>query len=171
MNSYPVVQTGVDFGLIPHKLSCYIELGGCLQKCKGCHSSYLSIPIAKDLWKPISVITNYIENQAKLGAECVVIMGGTYNRGMDIGDLIELIKALSKVLPVALYSGLPVKSITHAALAEVHELKYIKMGNYIESKGGLASETTNQVMYEHLADDSWRNITNEFWTKESVHKR
>lgn len=171
MKSYPVVQMGVEFSLIPHKLSCYIELGGCLQKCKGCHSKYLSIPIAKDLEKPLDVIISYVKKQAELGADCVVIMGGTHNRGMDLKALRVLIKALSKVLPVALYSGLTVKAMAHAILMDMPELSYIKMGNYIKSKGDLTSTTTNQVMFEHLADGSWKNITNEFWTKESVHTK
>jgi hypothetical protein len=116
----------------------------------------------------MSVIINYVKKQAKLGADCVVIMGGTHNKGMDLKDLRVLIKALSEVLPVALYSGLPVKALAHVMLTDMAELSYLKMGNYVESKGDLTSETTNQVMLEHLADGSWKNITDEFWTKESV---
>ena len=164
--SYPVVQKGETFNLVPNKLACYVEMGGCLQKCKGCHSEYLSIPLAKDLWTPISTLVAYAKHEQKLGADCIVIMGGTHNRGMDIKSLIVLIKALSEVLPVCVYSGLPGKALIHATLIDVKELSYLKGGNYVESKGGLDNPKTNQMFWKRQADKSWLDITKEFQKKE-----
>ena len=41
---------------------------------------------------------------------------------------------------------------------------YVKLGQYIESLGGLKSPTTNQRLYKR-ENDNWTDITSVFWKK------
>ncbi len=61
-------------------------------------------------------------------------------------------------LAVAWYSGRDVLP----DLIDRRSFDYIKLGGWVESLGGLASETTNQRMYRILADGTAEDITPRF---------
>ena len=68
------------------------------------------------------------------------------------------IRRLCPALAVAWYSGRDVLP----DLIDRRAFDYIKLGGWVESLGGLASETTNQRMYRILADGTAEDITPRF---------
>lgn len=164
----PVVNKGITFSEIPNKVSVFLEMGGCRQKCKGCHSAeWLCTHINQDFWTDLEDLKAYVTKEKNNGAQAVVIMGGTNNTGVTLPMIIETIKELSKILPVGLYSGLPVNARAHKILAKVLELKYLKVGNYIEQRGPLDNPKTNQKFFARgVLLPNWHDMTYIFQIKE-----
>ena len=82
----------------------------------------------------------------ELGANAMVLMGGTTN-GISGNQLEELIGILRDTFgnSVGLFSGLqPIEE--HSRL--LYLLRWLKVGPYEESLGGLSSPLTNQRFYE-----------------------
>ncbi|SHJ82082.1 radical SAM family protein [Propionispora hippei] len=158
MLKLPVVNKGVTLQEIPGEISVFFELGNCKQKCKGCHSPMLQIPLGKVHWTDIEEMAHYAETEKSRGATAIVLMGGTTN-GITFIDLMKTIKRLSKVLPVGIYSGAAVSSITTLSLKAIRSLTWLKAGEYREELGGLNSMTTNQRFYKRISEDEWSDIT------------
>lgn len=161
----PIVDVTVSMNEIPDHIAVAIEFGNCKQKCKGCHSEWLSIPLPKKSWMEMETLMYLVNKQVKNGADAIVLMGGT-NNGVPIEDLIKAINILSCYAPVGLYSGLPEKAAIHQRLMS-HEVKlsWIKVGNYDAAKGGLTSPTTNQHFYQRYKEHMWVDVTNMFQKK------
>ena len=90
----PVVSVTLSLNEIPTHLAVAVELGNCKQKCRGCHSPWLSIPLPKSNWMELEGLMAQINKQVKQGADAIVLMGGTYN-GIDPDELVQAINILS----------------------------------------------------------------------------
>ena len=164
MLKLPVVNKGITFTEIPDHITVFFEIGGCKMKCKGCHSPYLHTCIAHDLYTTIEDMKAYVEDQKAKGANAIVLMGGTWNHGVDTQTLVDIIKELSKILPVGIFSGLPCgAAIHHKVLRYIEELQWLKIGDYKEALGGLDSPTTNQRFYTRCSPwGEWEDCTHLF---------
>lgn len=160
MIKLPVVNKGVTLQEIPGQISVFFEIGNCKQRCKGCHSPYLSIPLAKVHWTEVTEMVHYAETEKARGATAIVLMGGTTN-GVVLEDLKKAIEILANVLPVGIYSGAPVNSLTTKFLMAIPVLSWLKAGEYKEKLGGLNSFTTNQRFFVRVKD-FWKDRTQMF---------
>lgn len=149
----PVVSTGITLTEVPDKVSFYIELGGCIQRCKGCHSPHLQQPVTYKT--SLDSLMGKVCTAIDKGANAIVLMGGTTNE-MSTKDLQLLINRLAEEAPVCLYSGSDDKRLNHH-IAETTDLTWIKTGSYKEDLGGLSSPTTNQRFYRKEIDVVYTN--------------
>ncbi len=145
---------------IPTEYSLVIAVSKCPFRCSGCHSTHLRDDIGVEL--------DIDEMDSLLGIHgrhitCVTFLGGEQH-----GDkFYEVIRHLNHTTnyKVALYTG--GKRVEEKLLKY---LDFLKVGSYIEEKGGLTSERTNQVMYKVAYDDkldthSLEDITHMFRKK------
>lgn len=148
------LNTEVTFSEIPDEITLCINITGCKNACRGCHSAYLAEDIGTELT---------IEELQKLilknkGITCICLMGGDSDP-KEIEELAMVLQYQSWYpLKVAWYSG---KQELPKDFAYWY-FDYIKVGPYIEELGPLNSPTTNQIMYE-IVDDKFINITHKFW--------
>lgn len=77
----------------------------------------------------------------------------------DLKENLIYVKALG--LKTCVYSGSDVEEDFDSLLPH---LDYLKIGPYIEERGGLSSSTTNQVFYK-ITNGKKEDITNVFWRK------
>lgn len=151
------VNTGVVFQEVPDEVTLSINISNCPCHCIGCHSKYL--------WEDIGEPLNYLaidDMLRKYGDDitCVGLMGGDANP-LEVNDMAAYIKSKNERLKVAWYSG-------RHEMAEGIDLRnfdFIKLGPYIESRGGLDKRTTNQKFFRVEDDLSLTDITNKFWKK------
>lgn len=151
------VNTGVVFQEVPDEVTLSINISNCPCHCIGCHSKYL--------WEDIGEPLNYLaidDMLRKYGDDitCVGLMGGDANP-LEVNDMAAYIKSKNERLKVAWYSG-------RHEMAEGINLRnfdFIKLGPYIESRGGLDKRTTNQKFFRVEENLSLTDITNKFWKK------
>ena len=141
-----IVDYGVTLTEIPDHITLFLEFGNCMARCPGCHSKNLWLPVDNpmSIQEIIAIATKYRE----LGCNAVVLMGGTTN-DVDKSDLKELLSHLRSIFGncVGLFSGL--NSICdHEGI--ISYLRWLKVGHYDETKGGLSNPLTNQRFYEIL---------------------
>lgn len=139
----PLVDYGVTFNEVPEKTAVFLCLGDCERQCPGCHSPELCTPMEYGV--SIPEVEALVEEQLQLGANAIVVLGGDCCYHFDLNDLHELLRVLSSHAPVCLYSGEDdawIKTFAYTA-----GCTWIKMGSYMEDKGGLESITTNQRFY------------------------
>lgn len=138
----------VVFSEIPDEITLAFNISGCQNRCIGCHTPYLRENIGEELNE--NTLKTYIQKNS--GISCVCFMG----EGNDHEALINLAKFIHANFPdlkVALYSG---RVSVEDDMYDVFD--YIKVGPYIEALGPLNSKTTNQRLYKHKED-----ITYKFW--------
>lgn len=142
--SFPIVSYGITLTEIPDHITLFLEFGNCKLKCKGCHSENLWEPVEKQM--SYTEIYEIVKRYQGLGANAIVLMGGTTN-GVQMGDLGELITMLKNNFGncVGLFSGLKKLESHNEFLCY---LRWLKVGPYEESLGGLSSPLTNQRFYE-----------------------
>lgn len=130
----------ITFREVPNEVSLSINISNCPYHCKGCHSPHLQKNIGKELTK--KSLHDLIEKH-KDEITCVTFLGD----GGNIDEMAELIKyAWLNGYLTCLYTGSTDKD---AILERCNGfLDFIKIGPYIEEKGGLDSPTTNQKFYE-----------------------
>ena len=129
---------------IPDHITLFFEMGECTAQCKGCHSP--------ELWNNVELkwteeeVLNIAKGYKKYGANAVVLMGGTTN-GVPKKVLKDIVVKLGNIYNgnIGLYSGVQ-GIIPHEYL--IDSLRWLKVGPYDESKGGLSNSLTNQVFYE-----------------------
>lgn len=123
---------------VPGQISLALSISGCPINCKGCHSSEThSLSFGIELTENEF---NRLLNKYK-HTTCVLFYGGEWN----IVELLKYIKiAKNRNLKVALYSGYNLSFFNKDFL---FLLDYIKVGKYIEEKGGLSNPNTNQKFY------------------------
>lgn len=151
------VNTGVVFQEIPDEVTLSINISNCPCHCIGCHSQYL--------WDDIGTELNRFSLGmllAKYGddATCVCFMGGD-SEPDKVNELALFVRHSYPKLKVGWYSG-------RSEIADEIDLanfNYIKVGPYIESKGGLNRETTNQRLYLVEKNNHLTDITYKFWKK------
>lgn len=133
---------------IPDHIAVYFELGGCIQKCKNCHSPY-----HQEAGNLVSIdfLHDYARGQKEIGANAIVLMGGTTSRFLSKQDVAKIINRLSRVLPIGLYSGTEVDDF----FMSNEKLRWYKAGAYIDTLGGLTSVKTNQRFYHRTESGEW----------------
>ena len=124
---------------VPDEISLALSISGCSLNCKGCHSKET---FSKTFGNPLTEdeLNSLIKKHKHIS--CVLFYGGEW----ESDYLLKLLKIVNKKsLKTCLYTGEELFSIAPFIL---QELDYIKTGPYIESLGGLGSETTNQKFYK-----------------------
>lgn len=139
----PLADETITLQEIPDKISYAIEIGNCMQGCKGCHSGYLQK--ASCPYTTLKNLLDKAEEAVKEGANAILLMGGTTNE-IPLDDLITVINALADIAPVCVYSGSDDDDI-HDTLCRKSALTWLKTGSYKQELGGLDSPTTNQRFY------------------------
>nr|DAN01075.1 MAG TPA: anaerobic ribonucleoside-triphosphate reductase activating protein [Crassvirales sp.] len=149
------LDTKVTFAEVPDEVTLCINITGCKNNCKGCHSSYLAEDIGKVL--TLDVLEYLIKKNQ--GITCVSFMGGD-NDTVRIDGLAEFVRKCFPSLKVAWYSG-------RDELSEhiyISNFDYIKLGHYDEEYGPLNNPNTNQRMYK-ISKGELIDITNRFWNE------
>ena len=150
MIKYVPELTDVVLEEIPDKVALAVEISNCQGSCPGCHSPFLKTNIGKELTS--ADIDKLIEDN--FGVNCFLFLG----EGNDREALCSLARHIREKFPkveTALYSG------RKAVEDEIYELfDYVKVGPFIEALGPLNEKTTNQRLYYHRED-----ITYRFWRK------
>lgn len=151
------LNTQVTFAEVPDEITLCINITGCKNGCKNCHSSYLAQDIGKPLNK--SSLSELIEGNK--GVSCVSFMGGD-------SDAIHLVALASWVkththLKVVWYSGR--QELAGIVARQLQWFDFIKLGPYKEEFGPLNSRTTNQRFYK-VSGKELVDITNKFWKHE-----
>ena len=148
-----VASFDIVFQEIPGEVTLALNLSGCPCHCPGCHSPHLAEDIGEVLDE--ALLEGLMDRYGKM-ITCVAFMGGDANPG-EVINWAERVKDLG--MKAAWYSGRPGEPESyHLPLTS---LDYVKFGPYIESLGGLKSETTNQRMYKRVGD-GWEDITATF---------
>ena len=162
-------DTQVVFEEIPDEVTLAINISNCPHHCPGCHSPYLRENIGEDLYGD-TLIKLITKNE---GVTCVLFMG----EGKDEDALFKLIDLLrhfyGKSIKIGLYTG-----AENVSPFLWENLDYIKLGPYIEERGPLNKETTNQRLYKRTDGSHpdlvlvngkwpapWVDITYSFWRK------
>ena len=141
----PVVSTGITLNEVPDHVALYFEIGNCTQNCPHCHSPHLTAQQTV-AFTSIEDMEHMAEHAAEQGANAIVLMGGTTN-GISKRDLITLLRRLSCILPVCLYSGSDDEEYDKD-IARVAGISWLKTGSYQKKRGGLDNPRTNQHFYE-----------------------
>ena len=141
---FPIVDYGITLTEIPDYIALFLEFGNCTARCPGCHSENLWLPVDNpmSMQEVVTIATKYRE----LGCNAIVLMGGTTN-SIEKSDLRELLSHLKGIFGncVGLFSGQDAIS-DHAGF--MRHLRWLKVGHYDETKGGLNRPLTNQRFYE-----------------------
>lgn len=139
------LNTQVTFAEVPDEITLCINITGCKNGCKNCHSSYL----AEDIGKPLdedSLVELMLDNK---GITCVAFMGGD-SEPAYINWLADIMRSMNDTpgswadVKIAWYSGR--KEIPQDICLK--NFDYIKLGPYIEECGPLDNPNTNQKMYK-----------------------
>lgn len=149
------LDTKVTFAEVPDEVTLCINITGCKNNCKGCHSPYLAEDIGKVL--TLDVLEHLIRKNE--GITCVSFMGGD-NDTVRVDGLAEFVRKCFPSLKVAWYSG-------RDELSEhiyISNFDYIKLGHYDEECGPLSNPNTNQRMYK-ISKGELIDITNRFWNE------
>lgn len=131
-----------------------ISISGCPLHCKGCHSAFtwdskFGEELTDEKLEKLIVKNKYIS--------CVLFYGGEWK----VKRLIELIQIVKKYnLKVCLYTGLMLEEIKQTTPELLDIMDYIKVGRWIEEKGGLNKKTTNQRFYKITHDNKNKQDNN-----------
>lgn len=150
MIKYIPELTDIVLEEIPDKVTLAVEISNCRGSCIGCHSPFLKQDIGVEL-TPDAVDRLIADN---FGVNCFLLLG----EGKDPEALLRIAEHLRVHHPDlerAVYSGRPeVEPEIYAAF------DYVKVGPYVAELGPLNERTTNQRLYHHGED-----ITFRFWHK------
>lgn len=150
------VDAKVVMSEIPDMITLAINISGCPNNCKGCHSEYLKQDIGTMLTD--TLLQKIIESHD--GIDCVCFMGGD-SEPWQVKHYAAFIKHQYPELKTAWYSGS--EKLHSSVELNLHYFDYIKLGPYIEEYGPLNKETTNQRMYQITKDGDLIDITHKFW--------
>ena len=142
------VNSMVTFSEFPNEISLCINISQCPCNCPGCHSSYL----AEDIGEPLEELALHKLITENKGITCVGFMGGDIEP-KSVNALAQYIKTEYN-LKVGWYSGR-----NHLAPEiDLQYFDYVKLGPYVEERGGLGNPNTNQIMLE-IDNTCGRSIT------------
>ena len=147
------IDTAVTFAEIPDEITLCINISGCPNHCKGCHSPYLWKNAGETL--DLMHLTDLID--ANRGITCICLMGGDQDPA-EIDYIVECIKIYYPNLKVGWYSGKQELSED----IDLENFNFIKLGPYIEDKGPLDNLTTNQRFYK-VKNGKLEDCTYLFW--------
>ena len=149
----------IVFQEIPDEVTLAINLSNCPTGCKGCHSPYLM----QDIGEPLTtaILTTLLQKYGE-DITCVCFMGGDASP-FEVEKL-ALFLQCQTISPVKVgwYSGKQELPEGY----DINSFQYIKLGPYIESRGSLKSEFTNQRLYQ-ITNGKMLDITEHFWKKKS----
>ena len=144
----------IVFQEIPDEVTLAVNITHCPIHCPQCHSKFLW----EDAGEPFNEESAAIMiEEYKDAITCVSFMGGD-NEPAEVNRLAEWMKKTYPSLKVAWYSGRQEVSPE----VDAGHFDYIKLGPYIEERGGLKSPTTNQRLYKILETGEWEDITPRF---------
>lgn len=145
-------NTQLGFREFPGEVALLINISGCPNKCKGCHSSYLLEDIGEVLDE--KALDDLIEEYS--GVTCIGFMGGDKDH-LTLNKLAKYVRE-KYGLNVGWYSG---KEKISLGRKDIMNFDYIKLGPYIEELGPLDNPNTNQRMYK-IENGEMIDITNRF---------
>lgn len=135
------VNFDIVFQEVPDEVTLAINISGCPNKCKGCHSPYLMEDIGEIL---NSEVLEGLLMRYSNGITCVCFMGGDAEP-QTIKQLSEFVRfSTGNRIKTAWYSG---KSKIADNISP-ENFDYLKLGPYVESLGGLDSPYTNQRFFK-----------------------
>ena len=143
----------VTFAEVPDEITLCVNITGCKNGCKGCHSPYLAEDIGIELTP--DEVRNMIDKNK--GITCISFMGGDSDPHY-LNWLAWIVKSYYPKLKVAWYSGKQELSKD----VNLRNFDVIKIGPYKEELGPLNSKTTNQRIYR-THDGELEDITSRFW--------
>ena len=147
------LSADITFQEVPGEVSLVFSITGCPRRCPGCHSPELQ----QDLGLPLTaqVVREYCEKYQGM-FNCVCFMGD----GGDFEGIARLaLEAKLQKKAVALYTGAERQDIPFYLLSL---LTFIKVGPYIEARGGLKSPDSNQQFFYLKQWCDWQNNTYRF---------
>ena len=150
MIKYVPGMTNVVLEEIPGRITLALEISNCQGNCVGCHSPFLRTDTGEELTP--AVADRLIDDN--FGINCFLLLG----EGKDHRALMEFAAWLRSAHPgleLGIYSG---RTEVEEEMYEAFD--YVKTGPYIAGYGPLNSVTTNQRLYYHRED-----ITFRFWQK------
>jgi anaerobic ribonucleoside-triphosphate reductase activating protein len=127
-------STYISIHEVPGEVAIILNIAGCKNNCKGCHSPELRTLVGQ----PLSLgLVEALLDQYKELVTCICFMGGDHHPE-ELQKYLHLAKARN------------FKTCLYTAQEEVPPelvctLDYVKLGPYVEEKGGLDTVTTNQV--------------------------
>ena len=151
------LNTQVTFAEVPDEITLCINITGCKNGCKNCHSSYLAQDIGTEL--TFNEVRKLIKKNS--GISCIALMGGDAESD-KINTLASFIINHYGSIKVAWYSGRQELNNN----IDLCNFDYIKLGPYKEEFGPLNSRTTNQRFYK-VNGKELVDITNKFWKHET----
>lgn len=151
------LNTQVTFAEVPDEITLCINITGCKNGCKNCHSSYLAQDIGTEL--TFNEVRKLIKKNS--GVSCIAIMGGDAEPD-KINTLASFIINHYNSIKVAWYSGR--QGLSNSI--DLSNFDYIKLGPYKEEFGPLNSRTTNQRFYK-VNGRELVDITSKFWKHET----
>lgn len=151
------LNTQVTFAEVPDEITLCINITGCKNGCKNCHSSYLAQDIGTEL--TFNEVRKLIKKNS--GISCIALMGGDAEPD-KINTLASFIINHYGSIKVAWYSGRQELNNN----IDLCNFDYIKLGPYKEEFGPLDSRTTNQRFYK-VNEKELVDITNKFWKHET----
>lgn len=150
------LNTQVTFAEVPDEITLCINITGCKNGCKNCHSSYL----AQDIGERLSFRSLHeLIIEKNKGISCVAFMGGDSDPSR-INTLASFLRAHHYPVKIAWYSGRQELSNS----IDLSNFDYIKLGPYKEEFGPLNSRTTNQRFYK-VSDGELVDITSRFYDR------
>ena len=138
----------------PDETTLAINISNCPNRCPGCHSPHLWNDIGTPL--TLEVLDSLINEYSGL-ITCICFMGGDADAAV-VNSLAQWMKTAHPKMHIGWYSG----RTRLAKEINVRNFDYIKLGPYIETKGGLNRKSTNQRLYK-ITDGGMTDITNRFW--------
>ncbi|MBR3076181.1 MAG: anaerobic ribonucleoside-triphosphate reductase activating protein [Bacteroidales bacterium] len=135
---------------IPDRVTLAVEISNCRGNCPGCHSPFLRDDIGEELTE--AKIDKLLSDN--FGINCFLFLG----EGSDSAALLRLATHIKQAWPAietAVYSG---RESVDKEFFGVFD--YVKTGPYIEALGPLNNRNTNQRLYYHGED-----ITFRFWKR------
>ena len=162
------VSYAITFTEIPDEVCLSIQISNCKYTCKGCHSAYLQKDIGEDLEKDLPQLLSQFKDRVT----CVCLMG----EGRDESAFERVVKYIhDSGFKVAVYSGatslyfyllqysVPDKFNFNTVRWRNLNEDYVKIGPYMEDRGGLDNPNTNQVLYKwDDKSEKWVDITYKF---------
>lgn len=149
------VNSQVVFAEFPTEVALAINLSLCPNKCKGCHSAYLTTDMGEILDR--EAIDELIERNQ--GITCLGFMGGD-NDPQALFGLMTYAKE-KYGLKIGWYSG---RDEVCSFIYDSMQCDYMKIGHYDDQYGPLNSLTTNQKMLK-LTMHGYQDITDVFQKK------
>ena len=145
------VDYDIVFQEIPDEVTLAINLSNCPHRCVGCHSPHLRSDIGEELTETaLAALISKYENSIT----CVCFMGGDAAPG-ELCHLANFIReSWNGNIKTAWYSGN--NRLQDKRLKGCFD--YIKLGEFIQSLGGLNKKTTNQRLYR-VSKGTMQDIT------------